>query len=394
METPPLAGPFSDFLPPGADPAPVSRGLAFAITLSNGGASISGTRFELKVPGNGLLALELEELKLEGGALKGSVGVKNKSGAVLMGLRLDLVSVTETVRGAKTPGGADEPPTKRPMAAALASPILFGDETVGGFSSGFPFRVAPIAFGADTELVTVIGVVSGLVWTAAPSVPGQETATAMDLGLDDFVYFANGTGLIRSAPRASKFVPYAELPGPITGVSLDRKANVLLVSFTGGTALSAFPASGTLSATARARKEPSTRPFPIKTVPLTRFSVARDGSFWTLDDQGCSKLDPDGRVLLRVSERAGPGLLAAKAARALRATSSGGVLLAEPERITELDAQGRLVRVWGRGGKPSDPSATLPGELRGIVDLALAPDGFVHVLSGSGLQTIRVYRPF
>ncbi|MGH9365730.1 MAG: hypothetical protein ACRD1B_10785 [Thermoanaerobaculia bacterium] len=162
-----LAGALAASLEAGR-PAPVSSGLAFALTLSNGGRSVSSGRFLLRVPGTkGGLVLTLEGPGLVGDGLEAPARLKNGTDLDLYALRLDFVSVSETDRS--DPGKSAG---SRPLAASAASPLAWTALAKGAESEPLRFRVSPIVFSAETGLVVVLGVVSGVASVATFEVEG------------------------------------------------------------------------------------------------------------------------------------------------------------------------------------------------------------------------------
>lgn len=142
----------------GAKPAPVTSGLAFGVTLSNGGTSVSGDRFVLRVPGaKGTLLLTFEGVGLIGDGLEAPARLKNATDLDLYGLRLDFVSATESEHAE-----AGKPERSRLLAASAVSPLAFAALPRGVESEPLRFRVTPIVFGPQTGLVVVLGVVSGV----------------------------------------------------------------------------------------------------------------------------------------------------------------------------------------------------------------------------------------
>jgi hypothetical protein len=154
-----------------------AAGLAFALTLSDGGRSISGERFTLKVPGaKGPLVLVLEGPDFVGGSFVAPVRLKNDSDADLQAVTLGLEAATETLRGEK-----DMPGASRSIPAAAVSPPTWDVIPKGTEAPAQLFRVAPVGFGAETLLVILLGSVHGIASAGAFEVEGAKRPTAVDV---------------------------------------------------------------------------------------------------------------------------------------------------------------------------------------------------------------------
>ncbi len=140
-----------------AAPAPVSRGLTFALAFDGKGRSVVSGPFVLRVPGaRGALRVAFDSAGLVGGMLDAPVRLRNDSGADLFAVRVDLSSVTESVRGGE---GAN---STRAQDVAPAPPLSWDRIADGAETPADLFRGGPVALAPDTEVVVVLGVVSGL----------------------------------------------------------------------------------------------------------------------------------------------------------------------------------------------------------------------------------------
>jgi len=391
-EPPPFAGPLSEVLADGVAVAPVTSGLVFAVTLTNGGASLSGNRFDLRVPGaTGPLRLELEDLAFRDGTLIGYVGVRNLTGSALLGLRFDFLEAMESY---DTDAGSSARPrvTKtRRQPARLPSPIFLGDEPPDGSSTGFPLQIGPLTFSPETQYVVVTGVVSGFAAGKPLPLEGLKQPTAVDLDAGSRVYLADGGHVVRRSLKgaAAKDEDLIGLSGAVVGLSVERPARFLLVSSEGSTALTTFPI--------RRGRDPIrqsdalSRPFPGGAP--SRFDLAEGGDVWVLGTDRVERRDAGGRLVTRIPLKAGERLGAVRSPVGLR-VGPEGVFVATAERITQLDAQGRFVRALGATRRPATPDASFPGALRGVRDLARGADGTLYVLCVDGPPELRVMKPF
>jgi hypothetical protein len=145
-----------------AVPAPVERGLTFALSFDGRGRAVTWGPFSLRVPGaSGSLKVVFDSAALTGGMLDAPFRLKNDSGVDLLAVRVDLAGVTESVRP------ADAPPFSRAEDVAPPPPLSWDAIRAGAEMPGDLFRGGPLSFSADTEAVVVLGVVSGL--AAVPS---------------------------------------------------------------------------------------------------------------------------------------------------------------------------------------------------------------------------------
>src|SRR5205085_13457 len=78
-------------------PAVAAAGLAFALTLTDGGHSITSDRFALRAPGiPGAIVLELQNPDIYGSTFAAPMRVRNETEADLLAVSAEIVSLTET----------------------------------------------------------------------------------------------------------------------------------------------------------------------------------------------------------------------------------------------------------------------------------------------------------
>ncbi len=146
----------------GAAPAPVTKGLTFALAFDREGRVITSGPFVLRVSGaKGSLKVTFDSVALTGGMLDAPIRLKNDSGIDLLAVRVDLASVTESVRS----GGA--PPLSRLEDVTPPPPLSWDTIRSGAETPAELFRGGPLTFSPETEVVVVLGVVSGLAVEAA-----------------------------------------------------------------------------------------------------------------------------------------------------------------------------------------------------------------------------------
>jgi hypothetical protein len=167
-------------------------GLAFALTLSDGGRSISSERFSLKVPGaKGPLVLTLEGPDFVGGSFVAPVRLKNDSDADLQTVTLGLEAATETLRGEK-----DMPGASRSIPAAAVSPPSWDTIAKGTEAPAQLFTVAPVGFAPDTLLVILLGTVHGIASAGAFEVEGAKGPTDVAVDPGGSLYVTDISGRI------------------------------------------------------------------------------------------------------------------------------------------------------------------------------------------------------
>jgi hypothetical protein len=156
-----------------SSPAPVTRGLTFALSFDGKGRAVVWGPYVLKVPGTkGTLKVVFDSTALSGGLLDAPIRLRNDSGVDLLAVRVDLLSVTESVK----PAG--QATFSRGQDVAPAPPLAFDAIRSGAETPADLFRGGPLSFSADTEAVVVLGVVSGLaVVPANPKVDVRTPAT-------------------------------------------------------------------------------------------------------------------------------------------------------------------------------------------------------------------------
>lgn len=152
-------------------PAPVSRGLTFALSFDGKGRSVVSGPYTLKVQGTkGSLKVVFDSVALAGGMLDAPFRLRNDSGVDLLAVRVDLASVSESVRA-----GDGKPSGSRDQDVAPPAPLAWDVIRPGAETPGELFRGGPLTFSEETEVVVVMGVVSGL--AAVPANPKVDVRT-------------------------------------------------------------------------------------------------------------------------------------------------------------------------------------------------------------------------
>lgn len=421
-----LAGPMESVLRPGVQPAPVTSGLPFAVVLTNAGASSFPSSFQLQGKGwTGSADLRLEGLRFADGQLTGKAVLRNNSGRVLEGLRLDVRGAVEEYQ-AKQEGKTVF--LTREQQVSLASPLLFGDLPPGQESDAIPLTVRGITFRPETERVGVHGIVSGLAFLGAAAIPDL-TVYEVDIDLHGRVYIGAGEAIIRTDadgrgahrvvqregcrgvaidPRTSeilancdndrilRFAPDGKEVGRITAEAngIERPTQGVRIDL-GGRIYNHGDDNRVIQAIARGRK--------LWTVPVESealFDVDASLNLYACTRETVEMFGPEGQKLRTFAAKGDWRLGGVMRPRSVRVDRAGNVwvveqgLGAEAPRITVFDREGRPIRAFGRGGKAPVEDTILPGQLHRPVDLAFGVDGRVYVLQGYDDGRLLMFQPF
>lgn len=206
-------------------PARVTSGLAFALTLTDGGRSISSDRVSLKIPDTkGQLAVRIDGFDLAGGAFSAPLRLENGTDAELYALRVDYASATESSAASAGTGR-----TSPGVAAPLTWPKLGKGET----STTLEFRASPVVFSKETTLVTVLGTVSGVAivgdfrFGGAGGADGAATIEvdpSGDLVVTDSAGKTLRSGPDGSAPREIRNIAAIKRPKPVAAACAPHRA--------------------------------------------------------------------------------------------------------------------------------------------------------------------------
>ena len=428
-----FVGPLDHVIAPGAHVAPVTRGLPFALTLKDGGASVSPALFELKVPGAaGPLTLALDGLKFQSGRLTAKASLRNATGSPAEGLRLDLVSAVETY-AAKDDKGAAIVKT-RPQPAHLASPLFFGDLASGEPSDALAFEAFPIAFGPETQQVVVSGVVSGLRHAGAFDVDGVQAPIAASFDPKGRLVIGDVTGQkgVRCDTHGKGVTTAFSVPDQIKAMAVDSKSGKTAVSIANDGQVWLFSEAGTLDSklgpangidgyTDWLRYDRDGNFYAVIGWKLVEVKGGKLAAKHDIDELGTFDIAPDGSVyalktsgsLLRLPAGLGssatlaspgwrPGQLTNPTA--CRVDPGGNVYVGERTnniefaRISVFDRNGAVIRVFGRGAKKPDPAAPevyLRGQVFRPVDIAFGHDGRVYIVGERVNNAIvEIFEPF
>ncbi len=426
----------SEVLPLGTQVAPVTVGLAFAVALVDGGRRILSDRLDLRLPGGeGILRLHLEDAELDGGDLWARARLENTSSVGLVGLRLDVIGGSETIRERASDGrerlDSTGPPVheSRPREFALPSPLHFGEVAAGDSSPALPLRVGPIVLADDTEIVVVLGVVTGFAEVATVSIPGVAGAVAIDVDARGRLFVADGPGrrILRLDADGSGVRELTGLDGEPLGLAVERRSGAFTVAVRGGTTVRPFSAAGKAGVPipvvrpvgqlrlgrdgALVGLAVATEETPAALVRIhgkgagdavklwddgmpraTSFDGRLDGVTWVTTQAGALlRREPDGRTSL-LDTAASAWLGDEHKGVACRVDAEDNVIVlnqgvAGSETVVSVvDAEGRFLRAW----------LAVPPVVSGWpVDLAVGPDGILLVVFAApadGMAAVRVYR--
>ena len=446
-----FAGPMAQFLAAGKAPGVVSGGLAFAVVLTDAGATITPNpaTFTLTAPGwDGTATLTLADAKFAAGHLTATVKLTNGTTSVLEGLRLDLTGATEEYK-AKDDKGNDILKT-RAQPVTIASPLLLGDVAKKDDADPQPLDASTITFQPETTRITVSGVVSGLYLSSVIKTPEEGGAPcALDFDAQGRLYLLRREEweVLRCDAEGQNMAVFGTFPddlvnspghlavNPATGDVLATTHGIYRLDATGAYK-GAFPPEG-------AAEEDKTQGFvgALRFDHNARLYCADEGTLacyvdnrrtWTLDRLGdvafgspiLLDVDLNGNFwvgdygahnLFELGRRGVNGKLiatgpdwhlgAVTSPAAVRCDARGYVYVIEgasteegqeeEERVSVFDPAGRLVRVFGHGDRLPLADALLPGQVSSLAsDLAFGPDGRVYLANADATQPILVFRPF
>lgn len=177
-------------------PARVVSGLAFALTLSQGGRSISSDRVSLRIPDTkGTLVVRLDSYDIAGGRFSAPLRLENRTDADLYALRVDLVSETES---SGPTAGSPSPARVHP---ATAAPLTWAGLAKGAESSTLDLVASPVVFSPDTSMVLLLGVVTGVARTGELAVEAAKSAVALDADAGGNLFLTDAAGrVVRTGP--------------------------------------------------------------------------------------------------------------------------------------------------------------------------------------------------
>ncbi|HEV8268379.1 MAG TPA: hypothetical protein VGR00_09110 [Thermoanaerobaculia bacterium] len=134
-----------------------AAGLAFALTLTDGGRSITSTRFALRAPGlPGSIVLEVQNPDLYGSTFAAPLRVMNETEGDLLAVSAEIVSVTETKVD------AEKKETQKEFPGGEGQPPAWDVVKKGEASSRQQLRAGPVVFTEETKLVLLFGRVHGV----------------------------------------------------------------------------------------------------------------------------------------------------------------------------------------------------------------------------------------
>jgi hypothetical protein len=415
-------GKLTDFMNEGAAWGMPSTGLPMQITLSEGGAKISQTKFGLRGPKwTADAPLNLNDLKFASSSLAGSVQFKNSSGFALDAVRFDIVSASERYKGKDAEG--KEVVLTRALPLKQESPILFGDMPKDTEAGPFEVKATGLDWKPETVDITVTAKLSGLTFqrTLFDGHPGSwldldsKGRLYVGSGHEPGIYRANLTNgsldLITSTP--SSVVPLAINPvdGTIAATWLnshvfniytpggDEKQTIAENGEIDGMAswpqMAHYDAKGNLylmfgtSVVQMAGEKPA---FVLKGSGQYEFSgyaefdVAGDGTIFVASESNVFRFAPGGKSGKKILQGPSPKLGRTHGIMAIRVDSNGYLWVVDEydgefsPRICVFDRDGKFVWTFGRGGPTHHQDPYYDGQIFGVTkSIAVAPDGRVYV---------------
>lgn len=433
-------GTMDSLLAGGVKIAPVSKGLPFDITLTNGGSSISSTEFDLKPAGSDKpFHLSLSGLAFSDGHVKGQAEIKNDSGKSIQGVRLDVVTVSETYKATDDQG---QPIQKtRSVDARLPSPLSYGDVADGESNGQLPFDVSTIDFKPETVSISIHGVVSGVQLARFIHVDaGSNSQIEVDAAGKIYVSDVSNNCVSRVDGDGSNLVQLCKLPDQCKGMGVNPLTGEVAANCTNFKAIYLFDKDGVDSGKigedvleswsdyqrydakgrlwtnsgaayvmfgADRKVSQKIEKFGDFDPTGDRFDVAPDGTLYAVSNHDTVLVrHPDGKGGV-FAKGTGDKLGQLFGADSVRVGPDGLVYVAEDGAndtlygtVTAFDASGRVVRAFGRGAKktmPDWPDGYWPAQMFKPSDIAFGKDGSIYVNCASpGDSGIRVliYTPF
>ena len=441
-----FTGPMSGVLAEGVSPGKVTGGLPFSISLSAAAATVQPTTLEVKGAGwSAPAVLSFDNSKYTGGVLTADLHLKNGSGAVLEGLRLDITGATEEYRDKDAQGS--EVLKTRPQNVSLASPLLFGDLAKDEDSVTIPIRVTGVVFTPDTTKVTVTGVLSGMRVAAQWKTDGVISPAQLDADGKGRLYFADvgNEAVTRMDADGTGSTVVGKLPGQqCVGASVNPKTGAVVAScmnlkslfkytpggaddgkiepdenqVTGyvhllrfdptGTSLHGAADGGAIYVWKHDKFVKGITKIGDFDIATTEFDVASDGTVYDISSQSVLRLAPDGVTGKRIASGNDWHLGRVYEPVSVRAAQGGTFYVAEAgnnndemyeySRISQWDASGKQIRVFGFGGKAPQAEGYLPGQVQYPIDMAMLPDGRLAVAgkegSGNSSTVVTLFAPF
>lgn len=421
----------------GVKVAPVGTGLPFAIVVADAGAKISPAQFDLRLVSSSI-KLQFESLKLGNGHLSGAAKIVNSSGAVVEGVRLDVVSVVEEFQQKDAKG-----PATRNQAATLASPLFFGDLAKNDSSDAIPFDVSTIKFTpTETTKITINGVVSGLRYAGAYNVKDLENPGEIETDRQGRVYICDvgGSRIVRTNADGGNIETLINLENQCQGVAVDPKSGDIYATTNNSKSVYRFSDAGVAKGSFENDSAPTFLRFDRAgnlfgaSSHLFRFANlqpaleiadaagddlytkgfdvdAASGNIWIASglekDRSLYRSSADGKIRLKVARGTDWHLGRVDVPQSARVDGQGNVYVAElgeadakeAARISVFDKTGAFVRVFGRGNRTPDSDKILDGQIYRPTDIAFGANGRIYVAceneaGGYGKNLMLMFEPF
>lgn len=418
----------------------VSTGQSFQIVLTEGGAKLSVTQFELKPRGSDKpLRLSFPGLSFVDGHLKGGSEIKNEVGSAIEGVRLDVIDATETYK-AKDDQGKEVERT-RPVTLSLPSPISFGDIADGESNGQVPIDIGGLAFKPETVSIAVRGVVSGERYVRSIALPSVAADGQIDVDAKGRIYLSSTVDncVARVDNDGKNLVELCKLPDQCKGMAVNPVNGEIAATCGNHATIYFFDPDGNekgkladgvlenysdsqrYDAKGRLWSNVSTTyvGFDAAHMPNSkidkfgdfdptggRFDVASDGTMYSVTDDSVLVRHPDGsggvfakgngdklgQLFGVISVRLGPD--------GLVYVVENGANNIPLSTITVFTPSGEVVRAFGRGASKAMgnfPDGFWPSQLYRPSDVAFGRDGAIYVNTqnreGNG-PVIMVFDPF
>ncbi|MDQ6787984.1 MAG: hypothetical protein M3033_14355 [Acidobacteriota bacterium] len=441
-----FSGSLNQLTAEGVKVAPVSSGLPFSMVLTEAGARIAPAQFDLKIPGaSDSLKLSFENLKFAGGHLTAMAKITNSRGAVLEGVRLDVVSAKEEFQTKDAKGNLTKDAQGNPVLSTrtqtvnLASPLFFGDLAKNDSSDSLAFDAATIKFAPETTKINVNGVVSGLRYLGAFNVKDLDDPGELATDAQGRIYICDvgNSRIVRTNADGGNIETVAKLEDQCQGVGVDPKTGDIYATNINYKTVRHFSDAGADKGSFESdsslyylrfdrngsfygagshvfrfnNQKPALDVGEIAGDDLYTkgFDIDAGGNIWIVSgldkDRHLYRVGAGGKNGQRIASGADWRLGRVDVPQSVRIDAGGNAYVVElgeenleASRISVFDKNGAFVRVFGRGGRTPKTDTLLPGQVYRPVDIAFGTDERVYIAcendGGFSRNLILMFQPF
>jgi hypothetical protein len=182
-------------------PSAAAAGLAFALSLVDGGRTLTSDQFTLRAPGiPGVIVVELQNPDLYGSTFAAPVRVRNETEADLLAVSAEIVSVTETKVD------AERKETQKELPSGEGKPPAWDVVKKGESSSRQQLRAGPVAFTEETRLILLFGRVHGVALLGGFQLDEAPHPDALEADKAGNVWVRDATGTILKTDADARYL--------------------------------------------------------------------------------------------------------------------------------------------------------------------------------------------